>query len=175
MTLESVLTEYKPSVVKKWIEVVIQTYPTDAQRFLRKEKDRFSNPVGNTITEQMETLYEQLVKEGDPGKLASSLDTIIRIRAVQDFKPSQAVAFVLQLKQVVRDTLEDKAPQSEFSGELRMLEKKIDETALMAFDIYSKCRRHIQELKVEEYKRQVSRLLQRANLVCEIEELEPHL
>jgi predicted component of type VI protein secretion system len=175
MTLESVLTEYKPSVVKKWIEVVIQTYPADARRFLRKEKDRFSNPVGNTITEQMEALYDQLVKEGEAEKIASSLDTIIRIRAVQDFKPSQAVAFVLQLKQVVRDTLEDKAPQSEFSGELQMLEKKIDETVLMAFDIYSKCRRHIQELKVEEYKRQVSRLLKRANLVCEIQELEPHL
>ncbi|MFH1293539.1 MAG: RsbRD N-terminal domain-containing protein, partial [Pseudomonadota bacterium] len=103
------------------------------------------------------------------------LENIIRIRSIQDFKPSQAIGFVLQLKKLVREMLESKAPINGLSGELQAFENRIDDIALLAFDIYSQCRQKIYEIRVNEVKNQLGRLLKRANLTFEIPEQEPEL
>ena len=173
MSLEKLLLDKRSAIIKKWRNLIVGTYPIDTQRFLKKEKDRFANPVGQTIAEDLENLYDGLVKGGDLDKLSSDLDNIIRIRAVQDFKPSQAVAFVLRLKHIIREELEGKSPRNGLAGELRAFETRIDDMALLAFDIYSQCRQKIYELRVNEVRNQVGRLLERANLTIEIPEEAP--
>ena len=64
MRLKTFLAEKKSNIIKKWRDLVVATYPGDAQRFLRKEKNRFANPVGRTISEAVETLYDELLKGG---------------------------------------------------------------------------------------------------------------
>jgi len=44
MKLKIFLSDKGPSIIKKWRDVILETYPDDTQRFLRKEKDQFSNP-----------------------------------------------------------------------------------------------------------------------------------
>ncbi len=168
MKLEKLLLNRRSSIIKKWRDVVIGTYPSDAQRFLRKEKNQFANPVGNLIGEEIEILYDQLVKGDDTDRISSCLDNIIRIRAVQDFKPSHAVAFVLKLKDVIRGELKGEAWVNGISDDLRTLEDRIDAAVLLAFDIYSQRRHKIYEIRVNEVKNQVGRLLKRANLTVEI-------
>jgi hypothetical protein len=102
--------------------------------------------------------------------MSASLEAIIRIRAVQDFTPSQAVAFVIQLKQIVREELGVGS-----SADLQGLEDRIDEVLLLAFDIYSKCRQKLNDIRVREVKNQVGRLLEKANLIVEIPEQSPGL
>ena len=97
MSLEKLLSDKRSTLIKKWRNLLIGSYPVDAQRFFKKEKNRFSNPVGQTIAEDVEILYNELTVGNNTDKISSSLDNIIRIRAVQNIKPSQAVGFVLQL------------------------------------------------------------------------------
>lgn len=175
MSLEEFLANKKPAIIKKWRDLVIGTYPADTQRFLKKERDRFSNPVGKTIVKDIEVLYDEIVKGKNTDKIALCLDNIIRIRAVQDFKPSQAIGFVLQLKRLIRDVIEEKDPEHKLRGEIESLEEKIDNVALLAFDMYSQCRQKLYEIRLNETKNQVERLLKRANLKIEIPEHEPVL
>jgi hypothetical protein len=175
MTLLSLLQEKKSALTKGWTDIVIGSYPEEAQRFFRKEKNRFSNPVGQTIAQEISTLVDEIITPSSSEKVSGCLDNIIRIRAIQDFSASEAVAFVLQLKKVIRGVLRGGPLSNGSFEELRNLEDQIDDMALLAFDIYTKHRQRLYELRVDEVKRQVSRLLVRANLVCEIPDVEPEL
>jgi len=168
MNLTNFLSEKRSSLVKKWSNLLIETYPDDTQRFLKKERDQFANPVGHVITKEIGALFDELLKDGDTNRIYSCLQNIVRIRAVQDFKPSQAIAFVLQLKKLIRDDLKEGSLEGDLSGELEALEDRIDQMALLAFDIHSGCREKIYELRVKEVKNQVSRLLERSDLICEM-------
>ena len=168
MNLDSILSENRSTIIKKWQEAIIQTYPKETQKFLKREKSQFANPVGLIITKDVEILFDELVKGEDTEKIFTSLDKIIRIRAVQDFKPSHAVGFVLQLKSILRETL-----GNGYSDEQHILEDRVDATALLAFDVYSQCRQQIFDIRVNEVKNEFGRLMQRANLVKEIPEQSP--
>ena len=173
MSLESILSDKRTSIIKKWRDVIVDTYPGETQRFIRKEKDQFANPVGNIIAKDVEALYDELIKNGNDEKIASCLENIIRIRAVQDFKASQAIGFVLQLKKLIREMTIQKAQINELSVELQAFENRIDDTALLACDIYSQCRQKICDIRVNEVKNQLGKLLKRANLTFEIPKHRP--
>jgi len=168
MNLENLLSDKRPRIIKRWQDAIITSYPKDSQGFFKRTKSQFANPVGCIITKEIETLYDEVIKGDSPDKISSSLDTIIRVRAVQDFSPSQAVAFVLQLKDIIRQEL-----GNGHSPDMDALDRRVDEVLLMAFDVYSKCRRQIYEIRVREVKNQVGKLLERANLIVEIPETVP--
>ena len=170
MSLKTLLSDKRPRIIKKWQDAIITSYPKDSQGFFKRTKSQFANPVGNIIAQEIGSLYDEVIKGENTDKILSCLDTIIRIRAVQDFSPSQAVAFVLQLKQIIREELGDG-----HSPDMLALDSKVDEVLLMAFDVYSKCRQEIYEIRVREVKNQVGKLLERANLIVEIPEQAPGL
>jgi hypothetical protein len=168
MRLENIVEQKKALVLKKWFEVVVQTYPADASNFLKTQKDPFSNPVGKTFSRGLEALFDLLLKGWDAEAVSSFLDPMIRIRAVQDFTPAQAVAFVFSLKHVIRECLSKEVKEGQFLNELPQLESKIDEMGLMAFDIYMKCREKIFQLKSNELKNSTFSAFKRAGLISEI-------
>ena len=175
MDLKNLLSDKRSKIIRKWRDEIIGTYPDEAQRFFKKEKDPFSNPVGQIIGKDIEDLYDALIKDADMGRMATCLENIIRIRAVQDFKPSQAIGFLLHLKRIIGEELGGEYAHNGLSGELHLLYRKIDAIALLAFDIYSQCRQKLYELRVNEVRNQVGALLRRANLTCEIPEKGPDL
>jgi hypothetical protein len=168
MKLERFLFEKRADIVDRWSNLTLETYPLDAQRFLKKQKDPFANPVGTTLRKQIEKLFAIILGEIDAQELAPTLDGIVRIRAVQDFHPSQAVVFVFLLKRVVREELEKGAQKEHLIGEVHDFEAKLDEVALLAFDIYVQRKEKLYEIRAMEAKSQVSRLLKRAGLICDI-------
>ncbi len=170
MSLEQFLLEKRSSLMNQWRDIAIGSYPIDAQRFFNKEKNRFSNPVGQTINENMEALFDELISGGEPQKISSRLDPIIRIRAVQDFKPSQAVGFILPLRKLIREEIRKNDSAGMFSDEMDALEARIENAVFLAFDIYTQCRQKIFDIRVNETRNQLGRLLERANLTIEIPE-----
>lgn len=158
--LHSLLLKQRAAIVERWLEKVHATYPEDSSRFLVAESDRFANPVGQTLREAIGTLVDGFI-EGAADDVAGSLDRIIRIRAVQDFTPSQALAFVFQLKEVVRELV----PSSELSEVIDVLHRRIDELALAAFDIYMTCKEKIYEIRVNEMKNRTFKLVERMNRI----------
>jgi hypothetical protein len=175
MKLEKHLTQKKALIVRRWLDLIFETYPADAHRFLRKQKDRFANPVGTTITKEIENLYDELIKGLEPHRVSALLDRIIRIRAVQDFSPSQALTFVFHLKKAIREELQNEILEDRLSKDLSAMESRIDDLALLAFDVYMNCREKLYEIKANEAKNQVSRLLKRAGMIVELPDKRSNL
>lgn len=170
MVLEHLLSQKRAAILGRWFQLILETYPADTSRFLKKEKDRFINPVGYTISQEIEALYDELLQEMNSDKLAACLDNIIRIRAVQDFSPSQTVAFIFLLKKAIREELTSEIKENRVFEELLEFEARIDKLVLLAFDIYMKCREKVFEIRLNETKAErerVLKLLERTNLTME--------
>jgi hypothetical protein len=170
MDLKSLLQEKKTSIVKKWCDVVLSTYPEQSQKFLRKQKDAIANPVGRSIVEGIESVYDELVDEADSRKISGLLDDIVRVRAVQDFSPSRAVGFIFGLKQIIKEELAKEILQNGISEEWAAFETRLDGLALLCFDVYSECRQKLFDIRVNEIRNQSHRLLKMAGLAYELPE-----
>jgi hypothetical protein len=153
VSLESILLERRSAILKEWLERTLGTYPDSTARLFARVDDRFRNPVGHTFREVLPALLDSLLRSADTAALVPLLDRIVRLRAVQDFTASQAVAFVFLLKRVIRGELEGQAVRG--SEEMAALEARIDELGLLAFDVFMKCREQIYELKAREFLRRM--------------------
>lgn len=170
--LETLLRQKKTTILKRWFNTILETYPPDTSRFLKHEKNQFANPVGNTMKSEIENVYEELLCWRDSEKLSDFLNRIIKIRAIQDFSPAQAVEFIFHLKSVIRDELEGEIRKDHLFEELLKFEGRIDKLALLAFNSYMKNREKIYEIRVNEVRNRVFSLLKRADLIDEISEQE---
>jgi hypothetical protein len=98
-------------------------------------------------------LFDELLNGNNQQNISSFLDNIVRIRAVQDFPPSGAVAVVLLLKKVIRDEMRKDIDKDGLFEDLLEFESRIDYCVLLAFDVYMKCREKIWEIKLDEFKK----------------------
>jgi len=161
MVLKDFLLRKKSTILKKWFDRVLETYPPETQGFLGRQKEPFANPVGSTILEGMEGLYDELLKGGELVKASFFLDTLTQVRAVQDFSPSAAIAFILFLKKIIRDELPTGPGENHFFDDLGEFECKIDQLALRAFDSYMACREKLYEIRIHEIKNRSARVLEK--------------
>ncbi|MBW2091180.1 MAG: RsbRD N-terminal domain-containing protein [Deltaproteobacteria bacterium] len=153
MDLKSLLVQKKSGIVKKWFNKVAETYHPETQKFLKQRSNRFANPVGSTLTIEMEAIFDALHDQAKQDKIAACLDKIIKIRAVQDFSPSEALQFIFSLKQVIREELNEEIQDEQISKEMLALDSQIDNLGLLAFDVYMSCRETIYRIKENEYRR----------------------
>ena len=168
MNFKNKLLEKKSAILKKWFDAVAETYPENTASFLKKQKAQFTNPVGYTLAEGLEGLFNALLQGVIPDAVSTFLDGIVRIRAIQDFTPSEAVAFVFHLKKIARQELGNAfLQQPGMTEELAAFDSAIDDLALFSFDIYMKCREKIYELKANEARNMTFRLLQQAKLIAD--------
>jgi RsbT co-antagonist protein rsbRD N-terminal domain len=143
----SIPSQKRAAVVQQWLAVAIRDYPPATAQFLVQERDLFRNPVGTALREGIPLLVEELFEGMDAQKVAQALEGIVRIRAVQGFSPRRALEFVFKLKKVLRDEL---SVSSEIAGEL---DSRADEMALIAFELFVRCREQLYELRLGEAKR----------------------
>jgi hypothetical protein len=154
MKITTLLEQKKEHILKRWFSLILEAYPPDIANFLKHEKDRFANPVGYAISTGTEALLDQVIHGKNSDMIIPALDGIIRIRTVQDFTPSQALAFVFLLKKAVREELKTKdsgctsLDPPELYEELLQFEARIDSLASVAFDVYTKCREDIDRIKI---------------------------
>lgn len=175
MKLDKLLSQKKSTILSRWLDSILETYPSYTKRFLKKQSDQFANPVGQTLSKELEKLYQELLsgRDIDPDRVSPVLDRIVRIRAIQEFSPSQAVGGLFSLKKVVREELRKEILKHGLSDGLHAFESRIDALMLIAFDVYMVCREKIYEISANQIKNHVSGLLRRADLVCEIPEWDP--
>jgi hypothetical protein len=171
MKIEDFLGSRKKDIIEKWFNRVIETYSDDTAHFLKTQKDPFANPVGSNILSGLNALFDGLVSGGDEKEIEAFLDRIIRIRAIQTiFSPSQATAFIFDLKKVIRDIYKNELNKSDALMELLLFETRIDSLGLAAFDVFVKCREQIYEIKANQERSKIFRAFERAGLVTEIQE-----
>lgn len=165
--LVNIIEQKKAAIVKKWFDLTAQTYAPDTAEFLKSKTDPFANPVGGSMHSSLNILLDQLIHDMDPQIISSYLDPIIRIRAVQNFTPSQATAFILSLKMALRENLTKELRDIRITGELFEFESKIDQLCLMGFDIYMQCREKIYQISANETRNRTFRAFERAGLISE--------
>jgi len=161
--LTEILKQQKSIILEKWFQSIVDTYPSDAANFLKLKKDKFQNPVGQTILEEIENLFDELIEKMDKEKINASIDNITRIRAVQDFSPSEAVSFLFQLKKVIVSEINDKLHTENMITEFLEIESRIDQLTLVAFEHYSKSREKIYEIRINEIKKWSTGLFEKMN------------
>jgi len=175
MRLNNLLEQRKTTIIKDWFTLAVETYPPDTASFLKRQRDPFANPVGRTVSRGLEALFNELLKEMDHEIITSFLDPIIRIRAIQNFSPAQAVNFTFLLKKAIRENIKKEALEEQLFNELLLFESKIDKLALIAFNIYVQCKEKIYDLKANEMRNTTYKAFKRAGLVREMPVDEPDI
>lgn len=147
------LAQRRDELVALWFERVMASYPPQAAMLLTKQTDPFANPVGASFRRDLAILFDHFTGITDQEGFDRALDNVCRIRSVQDFAPSQAVGFVLDLKQVLRD-------QGCWKD---AYEPQVDRLLLKAFDVYQQCREDLATVRVNEAHRRTDNLLRQLN------------
>lgn len=173
LALRDALQPHRAAVLERWRGLVYDSYPAEAVRFFRKERNGFKNPVGQSIHRATETILDGVLLERNPAGVPEALESLVRIRAVQDFSPSEAVAFVFLLKRACHEVLEETSGQAPPTGALSDLEGRVDALALSAFETYTRCREEIFEIRVREAQRRTAALLERFNRETPAEDPAP--
>jgi hypothetical protein len=161
LVLRDVLQPHRSEALDRWRGFVLDSYPEESARFFRKEKDRFKNPVGQSIHRATETLFDGALLERNAEGVPEALESLVRIRAVQDFSPSEAVAFVFLLKRAVREVLAGAPEERPLEAALSELDARVDALALAAFETYTRCREELFEIRLRSSHRRVAVLLER--------------
>ena len=129
------------AVVELWVERTLRSYPVETLSFLGGEQDPFRNPVGQTLRKGLDVLTREVLGAMNKDRMMEALDALVRMRAVQDFSPADAVRFVFTLRTAI----------GEATGAVsESMHSRIDELALMTFDKYVSCREQIFQLRVNE-------------------------
>jgi hypothetical protein len=153
--------EKSSAIAQRWLAAALAAYPADSAAAFRRQRDRFANPVGHAATVGTRAAVEAILEGRDPEEICSCLDEIVRIRVVQELKPSEAIRFVFSLKEAIRAELAPQGAGGALSCELADLDRRIDLIALGVFDIYMRYRGQVCELRINEVKRSVARLTER--------------
>ena len=162
-TFGELLRKNRDAIVQRWFDDALATYPEDSSAAFERQKDPFANPVGHSLREGTQGIFEVLLEGEDFAKIRQYLLEIIRIRAVQQFSPSRAVGFIFGLKNAVRAELGKAVRDSQFRCELEKFDGEIDRIALAAFDIFVECREQVYELRINEVKRMIPWVVKKQN------------
>ena len=175
MGLDERIKRKKSHIVNTWFDLVMQSYPPDTAQFYKGQTDPFANPVGAATKKGLDNIFDEILGNMDHKTLVDSLDAIIRIRAIQNFTPSDALAFIPELKKILRKTFSRELKTIPQLEALYQIESKIDQLTMIAFDIYLQCREKIYALKVSTEKEKIYKAFARAGLITEAFEEEPGL
>mgnify|MGYP001825790023 CR=1 FL=1 len=148
--LIDLLQRNKTAIKERWLEETLASYRPDSAAFFQHQNDPFANPVGQALKDEAGAIVDGLFAAADPCDLCCHLEEIVKIRAIQEFTPAEAVSFVFLLKDAIRAELGDELTTPGARDELTALEDRIDQLVLFAFDIFVKWREKVYSLRLRE-------------------------
>jgi hypothetical protein len=163
LMIGDLLKERTDTIVERWVEATLSSYPSEASALFQKRQDPFANPIGDSVRKGTRGVLQTILGGMDQKALRFHLDEIVRVRAVQDMSPSQALSFVFSLRSILRDVLPELDTDPGLRRELPELEEKIDTVALTAFEVYAERREEVSQLRINEVKRQVAWVFEKMN------------
>lgn len=167
---EALLRARRDAIAQHWLDAALTSYPQRAATSFRQQSDRFANPVGYHLRIGIREMVDDLLGVGDGARAERALHEIVRIRAVQQFAPSEALRFVVDLKDCIRLVCGPDIDAPAHAASWAALQRRIDQLALTAFDIYTAYREHVCQLRINDVKRNVSRIWERMNRLQDSED-----
>ncbi|MCF8029147.1 MAG: RsbRD N-terminal domain-containing protein [Desulfobacteraceae bacterium] len=173
---DDIISARRQRWISKWLDALMQTYPDESARFFKDTTDPFANPVGATMKKGISELFDVVTASAfDPEAAHAALEPMIRVRAIQEFSPSQAVGFVTEIKSIISSDAggsKEAHPQAE---KLQQIGDHADRALLAAFDIYMNCKKKVYELRARQARDSVSQLLIKKELISELPDVDPAL
>ena len=152
MALEQLLSQQRESILRRWFELIAEKRSTDGS-FQLRDQDQFRNPEAHTVARDIGVLYDELLSNRACSEtVCACLDNILKIKAVQDVSPSEAVSFVFLLKEAISDNVGSEIEKRRLLAQWLEFESRVDGLASVAFDVYMHCRERIYDLRVKEIK-----------------------
>ncbi len=171
MNLKQRLTEKKSVILRAWHDAVLAMPEGKTSDLLEKQNALKRGTMGRSLAQEMEGLFDALLQGVVPDEVSRSLDNMIATMAADDFRASEAVAFILEVKKAVRKELGNEALNDpHLQEELEAWNSVVDDLALFAFDIYVRSRESVLELKADEAKKETLKLLKKAKLIPDDQE-----
>ena len=167
MRLAQLIKDSKAAVVERWYELVLSSYPQETVTLWKKQRSEFANPVGATFLGALDELLEAVLAWQDAGAVSAALERIVKIRAVQDMPPSRALSFIPGFKKLLREQFAESIASEGLVQELAMFDARMDNATLIGFDIYTKSREQLFEMRINEFKSAHHMAFRKAGIICE--------
>jgi len=148
----------RAKIVARWFDLIVDGYPAETARFLREQADPFANPVGTGLREELAPILDAVIDGRNAAEIEPALDRILRIRALQDMSPAEAVSFVLILKAVYLEIADDPT-----SAAINEFNAAVDGVLLTGFNVYSRCREQMYDIRVKEIRNRSLKVMERLN------------
>ncbi len=151
-------SKQRDEMLTRWFDLIVGGYASETERFLRDQSDPFANPVGAALREALGPVFDGILEGCNPAELEPALDRIVRIRALQDMSPAAAVGVILGLKEVFDAVAPDatSATRDEFG-------QRVDAVLLAAFNVFSRCREELYNIRVKEIRNRSLKVMERLN------------
>jgi hypothetical protein len=130
-------------ILETWLRATAESYPAETARHLLDEPDPFRNPVGTAMRETLPVLLDAVLDRVPFDAASAPLERLVRIRAMQNFTPGQAVGFLFQLIPLLPESYRAD-PETE---------DRIHRLTLVAFDLYVACREQANAIQLKELRR----------------------
>jgi hypothetical protein len=150
MMIVEILLHKRDAIGERWLAQIFASYNPEMAGYLKRQLNAFANPVGQITAAETGAILDGLCTGADPRNLCGHLEEIIKIRAVQEFSPAEAVSFVFLLKDAIRSEIEAELRDATVLAELHEIETRIDQMVLFAFDIFEKWRQKVYDLRLNE-------------------------
>jgi hypothetical protein len=148
----------RTEITSRWYDSIVDRYPVETANFLRSQSDPFANPVGAALRDELGPIVDAILDQQDPSDVESSLDRVIRVRALQEMSPAEAVGCLLDLKRVFSEVVGDASEADKSS-----FDRGVDMMLLAAFNVYSRCREQVYDIRVNEIRNRSLKVMERLN------------
>ncbi len=146
------------TILTKWLADFFKHHSLDAVGVSRTVDDKFLNPVGHTVKTALKYLYPAILGDDvEQEEIKKQVQELMRIQAVQQLSPAQAIVPLQALKEHLY-TLLKKEIEKNFK-EYKEICDRIDTLMLIAFDIYTQDKETLYRIRVNELKSAQSQIL----------------
>jgi len=149
MRLQELLKEKRDDLLDRWEDILLGEYQKDTFRIFKKQKNQFANPIGHKTRVGLAELYDVVYDESDDEVLTPDLQQFLKVRALQPISPSEAVAFVFVLKDLVATECKKEGMDTLYTEFLAFC-ARVDAAALAVFDIFAQSREQLLQARVNE-------------------------
>ena len=150
MALQDLLRFRRDRLVAEWLARVAACDPDPSSRLLGGDHDRFRNPIWYAYDQALPVVFDEVIGDMDRTRIASALDPVMHIRTVEALSPTEATGFILLLKDVVQDALRAEAGDATGVEAWRAFGSRVDEVALVAFELFVACQEKLQRIRASE-------------------------
>lgn len=142
----------RTKILKQMLKEVLETYPDQARPLIAIGSDRFGNPLGATLSEGVEEIFEVVADLKSIDEIDLPLERMFKLKAIQEGKTNESLDFLFSLKTIIRNDCKADVHDPDEIKEWLEIEERIDQIVKRGLQVFITSREKLLELQVAELK-----------------------